>query len=216
MIGASDGAAFDNDELGLLDELAQTLAFGVESVRIRAQRKEAEARVAHLAYYDQLTGLPNRTLLLTTLQTSISDAATRSVPLALLHIEVGRFRNFSQIMGYQAADELIVAVCSRLSAQLEGGRLLTRVGEAEFALLLADTDACSAAQVAKRLVESMKLPFGVRGMLLGAKGCVGIAVFPDHGRRPSALMSRSKAAIQHVAPLIVSSGCKLIQAAIEN
>lgn len=207
IIGASDGSAFDQDELALLDELAQTLAFGVVSLRTQAQRKQAEAMIARLAYFDQLTGLPNRTSLLSTLQQHIAACSARGAPLALLHLEVSRYRGFNKILGYQAADALIIEVCRRLAVSPHDGALLARVGEAEFAVVLAVGDVRAAMRVADALLQSMRAPVDVRGMLLNARLCIGVALFPDHGEGASELMSRANAALQQVSPL--TGGCAI-------
>lgn len=183
--GAGDGIAFDEDELSLLDALVQTSAFGVASLRTQRQRNDAQEMVARLAYYDQLTGLPNRINLLTALQQQIALSKAGCTPLALLHIEVWAFRGFNNILGYQAADELIIEVWRRVAAQRSENGFLARVGETEFALLLPHSDACFATQAAHGLQQSMLTPVDVRGMSLNARVCIGIAL------SSAALISRS-------------------------
>ena len=136
VMGAIESDAFDEEEVKLLNELADDLAYGIANLRMRIKHQAAEATIARLAYYDPITELPNRILLLERLQDAIHTAKQQHRALALLHLNIGRFREINQILGYRAGDQLLQLLAQRLTRTLKENEVLARVGESEFALLL--------------------------------------------------------------------------------
>ena len=122
-IYAAEPDAFDADEVKLLSELADDLAFGVRTVRARVEHQRAHAMVERLAYYDPLTGLSNRTRLLETIRT-VLPAATLSRPLALLNIGIERFDEVQAGIGLRPADRLLAQVADRLRDSIPGTEVL--------------------------------------------------------------------------------------------
>ncbi len=115
--------------------------------------------------------------------------------LALLHLEVGRFREINKILGYRAGDELLRALAGRLALVVGENETLARVGEAEFALLLPNSGAEYAIQVAQRLVRTLDEPVEVAGLMLDARVGIGIALSPGHATDAEALIRRANAAM---------------------
>ncbi len=135
-IYAAEPDAFDQREIELLDELADDLGFGIETLRLRAKHQEAQQALARMAYFDVLTGLPNRLQMSQDLEHGIAAARQQRRPLGLLYLEVGRFREINETLGYVEGDRLLQEVGARLSAAMDGIGTVARVGEAEFAVLL--------------------------------------------------------------------------------
>jgi diguanylate cyclase (GGDEF)-like protein len=199
-IAASDADAFDTEEIQLINGLAEDLAYGIANLRTRVQHQAAEAMIASLAYYDSLTGLPNRTLLHEKLETAIATASQENGELTLLQVQVSRLDEINKILGYQSGDDLLQEVGRRLSENFHGNETLARVGEYEFALLLPNTGIGEATEVAEYLVNILNLPVEVSGLMLDARVSIGIACFPDHGSDVDAIIRCANAAVHAAKP----------------
>jgi diguanylate cyclase (GGDEF)-like protein len=200
IMASADPEAFDDAEVKLLSELADDLAYGISNLRMRVQHQEAQATVARLAYYDSLTRLPNRTLLMVKLHDAVAAAKQQHHALALLHLQVGRFHEINKVLGYSSGDDLLKELGLRLTQVIEEHETLARVGEAEFALLLPDADADEAVKVAQRLVGALHKPVEVSGLMLDARVGIGIALFPGHATDADALIRRANAAMHQAKP----------------
>lgn len=199
-MAAEEADAFDTEEVALLSELADDLAYGIANLRAQARHREAQATIAHLAYYDGLTGLPNRTLLLEQLDAAIQAAKRQHQSLALLHLHVGRYHEINKILGYRAGDELLRKIGRRLQARLQADTVLARVGDAEFALLLPSSGAEYATQVASRLHKALCEPIKVGSLMLDARVFIGVAMFPGHASTADSLIRRANAAMHQAKP----------------
>lgn len=195
VMGAAEADAFDEEEVKLLNNLADDLAYGIATLRTRIEHREAQATIARLAFYDTLTGLPNRTLLVERLEAAMKAAKQQHHALALLHLEVGRFPEINKVLGYRAGDELLQALGRRLEHEAPENQALARVGEAEFALLLPDGRAEHAIHVAQRLVCKLGEPVEVAGFALDPRVGIGIALYPGHGTDADLLIRRASAAM---------------------
>lgn len=201
VMAAAEADAFDAREVALLQELADDLAYGIANLRTRAQHRAAEATIARLAYYDALTGLPNRTRLREELHEAMQAARQQHRSLALLHLEVGRFHEINKVLGYHAGDELLQEIARRLAGAVGEDETLARVGEAEFALLLIHGGAEYAIQLAQGLVRTLREPVEVCGLTLDARVGIGIALFPGHATDADALIRRANAAMHQTKPV---------------
>ena len=200
VIAAAEPDAFNPHEVELLSELGEDLAYGIANLRLSEQHREARATVVRLAYYDTLTGLPNRTRLLELLQAAMESATRHAGPLALLHLEVGRFHEINKVLGYREGDHLLRELAGRLERTVGGNETLARVGEAEFTLLLPQAGADDAIQVAQRLLATLREPVDVGGLMIDARVDIGIALFPCQATDADALIRRANAAMHQVMP----------------
>jgi diguanylate cyclase (GGDEF)-like protein len=199
-MAAPEPDAFDEHEVALLAELADDLAYGIANLRTRVLAQDAQATIARLAYYDALTGLPNRAQLVERLQAAMDNARLHNRPLALMHLEIGRFHEINKVLGYSAGDELVLALARRLLQEVQDTETLARVGETEFGLLLPDGGAEYAVQVAQRLAGTLHEPVNVSGLIVDPRMVVGIALFPGHASDADALIRRANAAMHQVTP----------------
>jgi len=173
--------AFDEEETKLLMEVAADLAFGIEVLRTRAARSQADKELRRLAYTDAVTGLPNRTHLLEFL-----DAAfARQQDGALLFIALEHFKEINDTQGYLMGDAVLKAAGKRLASILQTGDLLARIGDDEFALVVPGGDLAAAARTAVVVLEALRetLLVGGDSVALGAK--IGIALYPGGRTAPS-------------------------------
>jgi diguanylate cyclase (GGDEF)-like protein len=195
IMGAAESDAFDAEEVKLLGDLADDLAYGISHLRKRVQHREAEATIARLAYFDELTGLANRTLLLKRVDDAMQAATRQARAMALLHLQVDHFHDINQVLGYQSGDALVRELSRRLKQAIRGNETLARVGEAEFAVLLPAGEAEYAIQVAKGFVRTLQDPVEFSGLMLDARVGVGIALFPGHATKADSLIRCANSAM---------------------
>jgi diguanylate cyclase (GGDEF)-like protein len=196
-IFAAEPDAFGEQEVSLLGEMAEDLGFGIGNLRVRARHHEAEETIRRMAYFDTLTGLPNRTSLLQELTSAIETVQAGHRPLSMLIIKVGRFQEISDTLGYEEADLLVQEMARRLSQLAGEGRSVARVGEDEFALVLPDTSAEFAVHLAQRMMREVGDPVPIGDLTVDPHAYIGIAMFPGHGNTADAIMRRAKiAAVQ--------------------
>jgi diguanylate cyclase (GGDEF)-like protein len=199
-MAAGEPDAFDDEEVTLLTEMADDLAFGIANLRIRERHREAQATIARLAYYDSLTDLPNHTRLLELLHDVISTAGKEGHGLALLQLHIGEYREINKVLGYRAGNQLLQQLTRRLTLTAEPDETLARVSEADFALLLPRASAEYAIHVAQRLLAALHQPVEVAGLLVDPGAAVGIALYPGHAVEAEALLRCAEAASHDASP----------------
>ncbi len=145
------------------------------------QRKEAEKQIHRLAYFDALTGLPNRLLLADRFCQALSMAKRQNEPLTLMFLDLDHFKNVNDTLGHPAGDELLIEATRRLSTSVRAGDTLSRQGGDEFLLLLPDCSAMQAAHVAQKLMDSMLPVMHIEGHDVSVTLSIGIAIYPSDG-----------------------------------
>ncbi|MCF1184198.1 EAL domain-containing protein [Marichromatium gracile] len=155
-----------------------------------SQVKQSEARLEHLAHYDALTDLPNRLLLLSRLEHAIHRAERERSKVAVLFIDLDRFKNVNDSLGHPVGDELLQAVAERMRARIRAEDTLARLGGDEFVLLLESIERPDeAGNLAQQIIDLMAEPFrlsGGREIYLGAS--IGISLYPDNGTDTTQLL----------------------------
>jgi diguanylate cyclase (GGDEF)-like protein/PAS domain S-box-containing protein len=142
--------------------------------------KEAQAKLDHLAHHDPLTALPNRLLFQDRLQHALAQSARNKTQLAVLFIDLDRFKNVNDTLGHHVGDELLKKVAKSLSGSLREGDTLARLGGDEFIVLLENTDGeYSAGHVAGKLVSMFEQPFMVNDYELFVTCSVGVSLYPQ-------------------------------------
>jgi diguanylate cyclase len=210
-IVAAEADAFDEWEVRVLGELAEDLAYGIGNLRVRAKQREAEETIRHMAFYDALTGLPNRVLLRERLAAAVSAAKRARRSLALLLLTGGRFHEINDTLGYEQGDRMLRELVRRLGTVVVEPEMLARVGEAEFALLLPTGSADHATRVAQRIAQALYEPIDLSSGV-SADTCmrIGIALYPGHGTDPDALVRRATMAMRQASqaakPYAIYSG----------
>jgi diguanylate cyclase (GGDEF)-like protein/PAS domain S-box-containing protein len=142
--------------------------------------KESQEKLDHLAHHDPLTGLPNRLLFHDRLQHAMARAARGDEQLAVIFIDLDRFKNVNDTLGHHIGDELLKQVAATLSGCLRDGDTLARLGGDEFIVLLEDVDGERGARmVAEKLMRLFEQPVLVSDYELFVTGSVGISLFPQ-------------------------------------
>lgn len=170
------------------------IANGYDLLNAITQRKQAE--LYYLAHYDALTEIPNRTLLADRLEMSIREAERNGSLVALLYVDVDRFKRINDSMGHAAGDAVLRKVVERLKSVARSCDTVARLGGDEFVLLIENMDDVQDAEmVARRLVESMHEPIALLGHSLIATISVGCAIYPLDDRNSSPLLAKADAAM---------------------
>lgn len=159
------------------------------------ERKRSEDSAHHQALHDQLTGLPNRTLLHDRLNQALLATDRSGRALALLLMDLDRFKDVNDTFGHQYGDLLLRQLGARLKASLRDSDTIARLGGDEFAVLLPGTDENGAMVSATKLVEILDKPFVVEGQPLDIDASVGIALAPSHGDDATTLLQRADVAM---------------------
>jgi diguanylate cyclase (GGDEF)-like protein len=142
-------------------------------------RKLAEGRVQFLAYFDSLTGLPNRTLMNDRLEHALANARRRNERVAVMFLDLDRFKFINDSLGHAAGDLLLKVVAQRIKGCTREQDTVSRIGGDEFAIILAGND--DASIVASRIQSVLSDIVEVGGHSLGTSCSIGISMFPEHG-----------------------------------
>jgi diguanylate cyclase (GGDEF)-like protein/PAS domain S-box-containing protein len=160
------------------------------------EQRLAEESLRRLRFYDQLTGLPNRVMLVRRLGRALREATRTSRPLALLILVLDHFKEITSTLGHHNSDMIVRELAGRLGDSLGDGDRVARLRGDEFGVLLPDAGATLARQVGERLVRSLERPFVVQQLPIEASATVGIAVAPDHGTEAESLLRHADAAVR--------------------
>jgi diguanylate cyclase (GGDEF)-like protein/PAS domain S-box-containing protein len=159
-------------------------------------RKAQEAALAHQALHDALTELPNRTLLLDRLHLAIRVASRERQMLALLMMDLDRFKEVNDTFGHHSGDALLREVAARLRGELRGSDTVARLGGDEFAVLLTQVDDPDGAVItARKLLRMLERAFVVEGEHVHVGASLGIAMYPSHGADADLLMRHADVAM---------------------
>jgi diguanylate cyclase (GGDEF)-like protein len=160
------------------------------------QRIDSEARLAYLAQFDPLTGLPNRALLADRFSQMIVQAKRRGSPLAVLFIDLDQFKDVNDTLGHAGGDALLQQVALRLQGAVRTGDTVARISGDEFAIVLTDlVRPEDAALVAQKIIDGLGTPLDVDGREVFVTASVGIAAFPTDGIEAETLIGAADAAM---------------------
>jgi diguanylate cyclase (GGDEF)-like protein len=175
------------------DEIGQ-LAQSFEAMRVSVA--EQQAQNLRLAYWDALTGLPNRAQFGKAVAQAIADAADSRAPVAVLMLDLDRFKHVNDVLGYPFGDLLLQAVGERLTQQvMRDGDLVARLSGDEFAVLLRSGDAALAESVAQRIARAFEQPLTLQEQKVDMGAGIGIACWPQHAADADTLINRAEVAM---------------------
>lgn len=162
------------------------------------ERKDAEERIHYLAHYDALTGLPNRLLLRDRFQQALALSDRNQSKMALLSIDLDRFKVINDTLGHQVGDELLRQVVGRLKVSVRASDTISRQGGDEFVIVTQDhSGANMAVSVARSIQDHLAPPFNVDGQEVNVTASIGIALYPDDGRDFDTLIKKCDIAMYH-------------------
>ncbi len=162
------------------------------------ERKRTDALIAYQAYHDILTELPNRNLFKDRLELAMLQARRNQTAVALLLIDLDRFKLINDTLGHEVGDDLLRETAARLQTNMRPCDTLSRVGGDEFTIILPEIDSTQdATQIAARCLASMRLPFMLAGQTLHVTASIGIAMHPQHGQNADDLLKNADIAMYH-------------------
>lgn len=165
-------------------------------------RRASEERMRFLSHYDELTGLANRVLFRERLQEAAQRATQRSRALALLHIDIDRFKLINDSLGHDTADQVLKEMARRISNAMPEADTIARLAGDEFAVLFdAYANLSSLARVTSRLLGKLRAPLLINGHELVIGASVGISLLPDNARVATDLVAQANTAMQHAKHL---------------
>jgi len=159
------------------------------------ERKQKDEQIQSLAYMDSLTGLPNRFLFDDRLDTALSMAERHGSNLAVLFVDLDRFKLVNDTLGHSVGDGVLRLVSARLASCLRDSDTLARRGGDEFIAILPDTDQKGADNVAQKLVDALRTPLDAAGSEVLVTASVGIAMFPEDGTDRDTLLKAADLAM---------------------
>ncbi len=166
----------------------------------RARALKSSQQVERLAYYDSLTGLPNRGLLMERISLALARARSTATLTALVRLDLDRFKVVNDSLGQSVGDALLWSVAHRLRSVVLPEDTLARLGGDEFAVLLAERRSReNVLEAARRLLESLQSPFLVMGEEVAASASLGVSISPEAGSNPAQLMESSGVALSKAA-----------------
>jgi len=180
---------FTEDDVSFLQTVGNILSVAIE-------RKNTEDQLSYLAQFDSLTGLPNRHLFHDRLAHTMTQARRSSRPMAVLFIDLDRFKLVNDTQGHSAGDKLLKEAATRLNQCVRGGDTVGRFGGDEFGAILSDlAKPGDASIVAQKIIDALARPFHLDGHETYISASVGITLFPADGEEPGALITNADAAM---------------------
>ena len=192
------GTTFGDDDLRLLETLANQAAVALENGQLEqslAELSRLKEQLRYQAYHDPLTGLANRSLFVQQVDEALSRPVAGRVPVVLF-VDLDNFKDVNDSLGHAAGDRLLVAVAERVRACVRTGDVAARLGGDEFAILLGDDRGLSAGvMVASRLIDAMAMTVPVEGQELLVTASIGIAAGPEGVGRADELLRNADVAM---------------------
>lgn len=164
-----------------------------------SEQKASAARIEHLAYHDPLTGLPNRYALHTHLEQSLATARRNQRGLALMFIDLDRFKSINDTLGHDVGDQLLVTVARRIREAVRESDTVARLGGDEFVVVAGGLNAGAedAARIAEKVIAAVDKPMRLSGHALYVTPSVGIALYPEDGTTAESLIKNADIAMYH-------------------
>ncbi|MCW0210461.1 MAG: EAL domain-containing protein [Achromobacter sp.] len=159
------------------------------------EREEARARIRQLAFYDELTGLPNRNLLLAQAEQAIARAEPERKRVAVLFLDLDRFKQVNDTLGHPIGDALLRDVAQRLRRLARASDIVGRLSGDEFVMLMPDFEHGRLTAAAEHVLVALAQPFSVGGITLNPSVSIGISVFPENGRDMDTLLRHADMAM---------------------
>ena len=160
-----------------------------------SERKRQARRIEHLAFYDGLTQLPNRALFLDRLGHALEAAERRGLKLALLFLDLDRFKEINDSLGHGVGDLALIEVARRLKEITRQEETLARLGGDEFVLIAENSNEVTAPLIAQRMLEALETPLVIGGHIVSVRGSVGVALYPQDGLSPDELVRHTDIAM---------------------
>ena len=197
-VEAMKAGAHDYLMKGKLARLLPAIARELREVRMRQERRQADETIRRLAYIDAVTGLPNRVRFRELVQEAVVAGQREQRPIALLLMDLDRFKDVNDTLGHTCGDSLLQQVGLRLRSALFAPDVVARIGGDEFGILLARLTASDDVQkVTQKIHDCLEVPFMVDGIPIVVETSIGVATMPEHADDADTLLQRADIAMYH-------------------
>lgn len=159
------------------------------------ERETTRSRIEKLAYYDSLTGLANRSRLTSLATEAIAKAAITETTLAVLFIDLDRFKQINDSLGHHAGDELLRTIAARLSSVARQSDIVGRLSGDEFSVVLTHCARDKLTEIATRFQHTLAMTCHINGVPINPSASIGISIYPDHGNTIDTLLHRADLAM---------------------
>jgi diguanylate cyclase (GGDEF)-like protein len=160
------------------------------------ESRKSEQQIQKMAYFDALTGLPNRALFYDRINQALALAKRDDTSMAVLFIDLDRFKNINDTLGHSVGDQLLIEVSTRLNSHIRTSDTLARLGGDEFVIVITHLgEQMNATYVAQKLLDSLMVPFTVGANELHISASIGIALFPEDGTSAEYLIKHADMAM---------------------
>ncbi len=207
-VEAMKAGAQDYIVKGSLKRLLPTVRRELRDADVRTAQRQAEAMIQHMAFYDGLTDLPNRNMLSDRLLNAIRVSERDGGALALLLMDLDRFKEINETLGHARGDLLLQQVGARLQATLAEPAIIARLGGDEFGVLVTRLATQDITLLANTILHALETPFVIDGLPIAAEASIGIALYPEHGTTVDSLMQRADVALYGAKK---TGGCVIYQ-----
>ncbi len=159
------------------------------------ERKAQEAKLAQMAYYDNLTDLPNRLMLKTHLKKLLSRAKRKEHDFAIMFLDLDGFKEVNDTLGHDVGDALLKDVSIRLTASVRDEDFVSRIGGDEFVIVFEETSREELEGISDRLIQNIGKPYYLSNKVASVTPSIGISIFPDHGDTIDSLIDHADKAM---------------------
>jgi len=195
-IYSGEANTFVAEEVRLLEELANDLAYGLDVLRVRKVQKETEKRVEFLAYHDPLTKLPNRLLLRDRFDQAIAVACREHSMVAVLFLDLDNFKQVNDSLGHTVGDRLLVQAVERIQQCIRTTDTISRQGGDEFIVLLTDQhDVATVDAIAQKIIDTFISYVSIDEYALNVSFSIGISLFPNDSDSFDELLKQADTAL---------------------
>ncbi|WP_404943186.1 EAL domain-containing protein [Pseudomonas brassicacearum] len=167
---------------------AHLVTAGAHLCMLALEREEARESIRKMAFYDALTGLPNRSFLLAQADRAIAEVAQEQAGLAVLFVDLDRFKQVNDALGHAAGDELLQVMAQRLRSVLRESDIVGRLSGDEFVLVLPRMNATQVTTFLERLKMTLSIAANIAGTSVVLSASIGISMFPDDGQDMESLL----------------------------
>lgn len=201
-VAAMKAGAHDYIMKNSLKRLVPAIERELRDYEVRRERKRAEERLAYLAYYDPVTDLPNRSLLLDRLSQALAYGHRHEVPVAVMFLDLDRFKQINDTFGHAAGDHLLKVVAQRLTHYVRESDTVARLGGDEFVVVISEmVQAADANTIAQGILQVMADPIVIEGQELYISASIGISIYPTDGSDIPTLLKKADAALYRAKEL---------------
>ena len=195
-VAAMKAGAHDYIMKGNLARLVPAIERELKEAAVRHEYRRAQERIQHLAFYDPLTDLPNRTLFTERLQQALRTGRREKNCFALMVMDLDHFKDINDTLGHHAGDQVLQQAAARVKSCARTSDTVARMGGDEFAILLPTVSRLSGAiTMARKILAAFSKPLQIGGQNFDIGASLGIALFPEHGNKTDILMRAADAAM---------------------